>query len=172
MNYIDYIIIALALLGFILGFKDGLIRKLIGITGFILAVFLAYRFSSDGGEFISSLFNYDPILSEIVAGIIIFFLIIIATSVIKRIVHPGDKVTMLTNQILGGIVGILQIAVFLSAAFLLLNIFNFPGKEESKSSVLYKGVYNIIPYSIDFIVGSRPTAKNFFQEYIESKDSI
>lgn len=172
MNYIDYIIIALGLLGFILGFKDGLIRKIIGITGFILAVFFAYRFSSDGGELISSFLNYDPILSEIMAGIIIFFLIIIATSIIKRVVHPSDKVTLLTNQILGGVIGVLQIAVFLSAAFLLLNVFNYPGKEESKSSYFYKSVYNIIPFSIDFVIGSRPSAKNFFQEYIESKDSI
>jgi len=41
MNYIDYILIAIILIGFILGYKDGLVRKVIGLLGLVVAIFLA-----------------------------------------------------------------------------------------------------------------------------------
>ena len=41
MNYIDYILIVIVLIGFLLGFKDGLIRKIIGLIGLIAGIALA-----------------------------------------------------------------------------------------------------------------------------------
>ena len=103
MNPIDIIVIIAVVAGFILGFKDGFIRKLIGIVGFVLAVVAVVFLSAKLGLFIESLFRIEYYLAEIIGGLIIFFSIITIFVFLKRVVHPFDKVNNLINQIVGGI---------------------------------------------------------------------
>lgn len=172
MNFIDIIIIILLLAGFILGFKDGFVRKLIGIIGFFLAVFLAIIYSSNLGKVIESAFGIEFYLSEIIGGFAIFFFIVAVFAVIKRIVHPFDKVNNLINQLLGGFVGFIQILFFISAALYLLNIFDIPGKEIKKNSLLYYGTFAVLPKTVDYIKNYVPDSKQLIKKYIKDKDSI
>lgn len=166
MNYLDYIILALIIIGFILGFKDGLVRKIIGLAGIIAGIFLAVKFSDRFGQLLSPLMDYELYLSEIIAGIIIFLICIVAASIIKRVIHPHDKVNKFVNQFLGGITGIVQMVFFASFFFLVLSLFRFPSEETSKKSLLYSSVYGIVPGTIDFLIGG----KDFVRDYIENKD--
>jgi membrane protein required for colicin V production len=172
LNLIDIIIIIFLLAGFILGFKDGLVRKIIGLAGFCLAIFLAVKYSSDLGKIIESVFNIEFYFSEIIAGFVIFLLIVSIFAVIKRIVHPFDKVNNLINQLLGGFVGFVQILFFLSAALYLLNIFSLPNKEAKKNSFLYYGVFAVLPKTIDYLKEYAPNSKKIIKKYIQDKDSI
>ncbi len=172
MNYLDYIILVIVLIGFLLGFKDGLVRKIIGLVGLIAGIGIAFEFSGTLGKLIMPFFNNDEYLASLIAGIIIFFLVIVITSIVKRIVHPLDKVNKLINQIMGGIIGIIQIAFFISAFFLFLNIFSFPANSDRQNSTLYNPTLNLIPNFIDIIIGHRSKATNFLKEYIEKQDSV
>jgi uncharacterized membrane protein len=60
---------------------------------------------------------------------ILFIAIMIVTTILKRVIHPFDKVNNLINQLIGGFVGIVQILFFISALLLLFNIFDFPDKK-------------------------------------------
>ncbi|MCX6150238.1 MAG: CvpA family protein [Ignavibacteriales bacterium] len=166
MNYIDYIIIAFLVIGFILGFKDGMVRKLIGLSGILIGIFLAVKFSEPVGKLLSPFFNNEPYLAGIIGAFVIFIITIIAASVIKRLVHPHDKVNQLVNQISGGIIGTVQIVFFLSVLLLLLGVFTFPKTKTAEASWLYKPVYNVVPSTIGFLIGG----KDFVKEFIESKD--
>ncbi len=172
MNIFDIIIFAVVTVGFILGFKDGFVRKIIGLIGFGLAIFLAIKFSDFAGNFIEKLFGIEFYLSEIIGGVFIFLLMIFITSVLKRIVHPFDKINNLLNQIIGGVVGIIQILYFLSAVLFLLNVFNVPSKKVIDNSVFYGPVYNIIPSTIDLIKNYTPETKKIIKEYINDKDTL
>lgn len=172
MNLVDALILIGVLVGFILGFKDGFVRKLIGITGFVVAIFCAVYLSGNLGLMIENAFQIEFYLSEIIAGILIFFGIIIIFTIIKRVVHPFDKVNNLINQLVGGIVGVIQILYFLSALFLILNIFSFPDEENRKSSVFYDNTFKIIPLTIDYLSTYTPQPKQIIKDYIERKDSL
>jgi membrane protein required for colicin V production len=172
LNLVDALILIGVLVGFILGFKDGFVRKLIGITGFVVAIFCAVYLSSNLGIMIENAFQIEFYLSEIIGGILIFFGIIIIFTIIKRVVHPFDKVNNLINQLVGGIVGVIQILYFLSALFLIMNIFNFPGEESRKSSVFYDNTFKIIPITIDYLSTYTPQPKQIIKDYIERKDSL
>ncbi len=102
MNLVDFIIAVIALVGFILGFKDGFVRKIIGFTGFILAVILAINFASGLGKYMENAFGIEYYLSELIAGAVIFIGTIVLFAVLKRLIHPFDKVNNLVNQIVGG----------------------------------------------------------------------
>ena len=108
-----YIII----IGFVLGYKDGLVRKIIGLLGFIIALGLAFELSGPTGKFFTPVFNNDEYLASTVCGIAIFFLTILIFSILKRIIHPVDKVNRFLNKFLGGLSGVFQILFF-------INVFN------------------------------------------------
>ncbi len=172
MNLVDVIIIAVLIIGFILGFKDGFVRKLIGLIGFALAILLAAKYAALIGQKFNDWLGIEYYLSKIFAGIVIFFSTIIVFAVIKRIVHPFDRVNNLINQLLGGILGTIQILFFLSGIFFILNIFNSPSESARKKSLLYQRVYDIIPMTINYINDYTPKTKEFIKSYINPKDSI
>jgi membrane protein required for colicin V production len=172
LNLIDIIIIILLAAGFILGFKDGFVRKIIGLLGFFLAIILGIVFSAKMGKIIESIFGIEYYLSEIIGGLAIFVVTIVIFAVIKRIVHPFDKVNNLINQLLGGFIGFVQILFFISAALYLLNIFDIPGQKTKKDSLLYYGVYAVLPATIDYLKTYTPDSKKLIKEYIKDKDSV
>ncbi len=171
MNLLDIIILAVVLIGFVLGFKDGFVRKLIGFLGFIIAVVLAAKFAGSFGNFIEHQFGIEIYLSQIIGGIIIFIAVMVITSVVKRLVHPFDKVSGLLNQLLGGAVGAIQILFFLSAVFFLLNIFGAPSKSSVEESKLYHYVYGIIPGTVKYLNNYTPETKEIIKDYFNEKDS-
>ncbi len=172
MNLIDVIILIIAAIGFILGFKDGFIRKVIGFAGFILAIVLAINFASDLGRYMEEVLGIEYYLSELIAGVAIFSSTIFLFAVLKRIIHPFDKVNNIINQFIGGAVGMIQILFFLSAAFYLLNIFSIPSDDTQKNSLIYGSVYNIIPGTIDWLSDYTPDAKKRIKDYINDKDTL
>lgn len=172
MNPIDIIIILAAVTGFILGFKDGFVRKLIGIIGFILAVVLAALFSGDLGKAVENVFGMDYYLAEIIAGASIFLIVILIFTILKRIIHPFDKVNNFINQLIGGVIGLTQIMFFVSAVFLIMNIFNIPSKDDQQNSKLYKETSQIIPATIDLLSKYTPDTKEIIKNYINEKDTL
>ena len=171
MNPIDLIIIITVLVGFILGFKDGFVRKLIGLVGFGLAIVLAALLKDDFGAMIENAFDIEIYLSEIIAGIVIFFGVVVIFTLLKRVIHPFDKVNNLINQIVGGVVGVFQLLYFLSAVFLLLNIFDVPGKSVKESSAFYNFTYKIIPVTIDFLTNYTQEPKKIINDFIIDPDT-
>jgi membrane protein required for colicin V production len=172
LNFIDLIILFIAAIGFILGFKDGFIRKVIGFAGFILAVVLAINYASDLGRYMERVLGIEYYLSELIAGMTIFILTIFMFAVLKRIIHPFDKVNNIINQLIGGIVGMIQILFFLSATLYLFNIFSIPSENTKKNSLVYGSVYNIIPGTIDLLSDYTPDAKKKIKDYINEKDTL
>jgi membrane protein required for colicin V production len=171
LNYIDIIILVIFLIGFILGFKDGLVRKLIGLAGLIIAVYFAVILAGGLGRVVEGTFGIEYYLAEMLAGILVFLVIILLFAIIKRLVHPHDKVNNLLNQILGGVVGSLQMLFFISAILYLIGVFGIPDKQTSRSSLLYSNVYSIVPVTVD-LVGGYADSKQILKEYINEKDSL
>jgi len=172
LSYIDIIFVLVSAAAFILGFKDGFVRKLIGSLGFFLAIFLGILLSEPFGSVINTTVGTEKYLAEILGGFVVFLLVILATSFLKRVIHPFDKVNNLMNRITGGVVGIIQIVYFLSAAFYLLHIFKIPSEAEQKKSYTYSTVYTILPKTIDYIGEYGPNPKTSIKKLIIEKDSI
>jgi membrane protein required for colicin V production len=158
------------LVGFLLGFKDGLVRKIIGLLGLIIGVVAAYKFSGALGKFLTSFFNGDGYLANLISGVLIFLVVVLIASILKRVVHPLDKVNRLMNQILGGLIGAVQITFFISAFLLFLNIFGMPNTKQRHESFFYGFVSNIIPKTVDYIAGPKRRAQDYIKEYIEKKE--
>ncbi len=171
MNIIDILIIVALLIGFVLGYKDGFLRKLIGFTGFILAIIFAALFKDNFGLSLEKYFDIEYYFAEILAGILIFFTTILVFSILKRIIHPFDKINSLLNKIVGGVVGGIQILFFVSAILLLLDIFDFPEEKTKKKSAFYNPTYTIIPSTFNLIKGYTPDTEKIIKDFINEKDT-
>ncbi len=172
MNFIDVILILFIGIGFILGFKDGFIRKLIGLIGFVVAVICAYLFSDDVGRAIEKITGIEYYFASIIAASLLFLLVVFLFSLLKRFVHPFDKVNNMLNQLVGAVVGVVQILFFASAVFLLLNIINLPAEKERENSFLYNKVYDIIPATVDYFQDYTPDTREIIRTYINEKDTL
>ena len=172
MNAIDILIIVAVLIGFILGFKDGFIRKLIGVLGFALAIITATFFAGKIGTMIEVAFGIEFYLAEIIGGVVLFFGVILVFTLLKRIIHPFDRVNNIINQLVGGVVGIVQILFFLSAVLLILNIFDLPDNSVKKSSAFYENTSQLLPLTIDYLSNYTPDSKQIIEDYINEKDTV
>jgi membrane protein required for colicin V production len=151
LNYIDVIIIVLVAVAFVLGFKDGFVRKLIGTIGFIIAVYLGIKLSSAGGAIVSKITNLENDFAPAVGGFLIFLMILFLTAVVKRLVHPFDKVNNLINRIIGGFAGVFQITILISAMLFFLGTLGFPSKQAQDKSLLYRPMYSVYSKLFDLI---------------------
>lgn len=172
MNILDILIIGALLIGFVLGYKDGFLRKLIGFIGFILAILLAAVLKNDFGIFLEKNFDIEYYFAEILAGILIFFTTILIFTILKRIIHPFDKINSLINKLIGGFIGGFQILFFVSAIFLLLNVFDIPKEETKKKSAFYHQTYSIIPSIFDYLKGYTPDTEKIIKDFINEKDTL
>lgn len=172
MNLVDLIIIVIVVIGFILGFKDGIIRKLIGLLGLIVGLYLAVSFAELLGEMYETTFGMERYMADIVAGTSIFLVIILIFAILKRLIHPFDKVNNFLNQLSGGIVGAVQMLFFVSAVLFLLNIFGVPKKEIREGSLTYSPMYNLIPSTVEFVSSYVPDDKNLKRDNNKKRDAI
>jgi membrane protein required for colicin V production len=122
LNYIDFILFGGLAVGFILGFKDGIIRKLIGLLGVVAGLFAAFWWAETLGSKLIGFFDNERNLANIIAGILIFFVVLALFSIIKRIVHPADKINKFVNQLLGGIFGVFNCFLVIAIILVILEL--------------------------------------------------
>lgn len=127
MNGLDLIIIIILIGSFIRGFQLGLIRQLIKLLGFFIAIFMAYRFSGELAPYLqeyipafefkeTSLFYFSQVfnLQNMFYNAIAFFLIFIITkfilqiggSILNQIANLPVLATV--NRLSGALIGLLQ----------------------------------------------------------------
>jgi len=174
-NYIDYAVIIFVIIGFLLGLKDGLIKKVISLAALIAAIFISITFSHDVKKIAMQITSLDALPAMIVSFILIFVVSFLVASLLSRLLKPRDGVISLINKFLGGIVGVFQIWLILSALFIFLNLFSFPDKESRVQSHLYNFTFSLIPNTFKVIEKAFPSTKEFFdliREVNRKKDSI
>lgn len=137
-----------------------------------MAIIISIYFSGEGGELLTSIFGEEIYFAQMVAGFLIFMIIIFATSIIKRVIHPFDKVNNLINRIVGGTVGVIQFLYFLSALFFIINIFKLPPESSKRNSFTYNFVASVLPWTIDYVAEFSPGTKDTLKNIIIEKDSL
>jgi len=145
LNVIDIVLISVFLIAFIVGFKDGFIKKLFGTLGFVLALYLAYKFSDSFGVVITSFLGVEEYFAGVIAGLLIFVVTTSSISIIVRLIKPVSDINNIINRLAGGVTGVLQFAFFFSAVFFFLAVFNVPSKQLRKESNLYSMVSPLFP---------------------------
>ena len=156
MNIVDAIVILIILLGGVIGFKEGVIKRLTSVIGLVIVIILSFMFKN----FISVLFYenlpffnlwgifkgiqvLNIIFYEVLAFIIVSSVLMIVYRILLMITGFVEKVLKATiilsipSKILGFIVGLIEnyIWVYLLLFILTLPMFNIKEIYDSKMAM-------------------------------------
>jgi membrane protein required for colicin V production len=154
MNWLDWVIIVCIVAGLIKGLSDGFIRQLVSLIALILAIVFAGKVAVPVRHFIEQHVTDGAISPQILTAIcyiIAFVLIILAISLLGRIIDIAIKLTPAKplNMILGGLFGVFIWALSLSIVFNLLTVFDSSSsllsKQTQEKSKLYRPVKTVLP---------------------------
>ncbi len=170
MSILDFIILALLIVGGVHGFRKGLVIEVIAILAFILAIIGGFKLLHVGMEYLSKVYDGFGSLLPFVSFIIIFILIIILVNILGKALKKVIDWTPLgaVDSIAGAAVGILKWALGLSILFWLFDAFGFNFPEALvKNSKIYPQIQQIAPKLGEVIVNVFPSTESFFNSLKE-----
>ncbi len=151
MNILDIIILILLLLGLINGLKKGFFVEVASLVALIAGLYGAIHFSNFAAEFLMEKVDWNEKTVNITAFIITFIVIVLLIALAgKALTKLADFAALgILNKLLGGIFGLLKMAVILSVILIIFDILNtnipFTEKEEMEDSVLYEPIKSLVP---------------------------
>jgi len=166
LTFIDYVILALLLWGFISGFRKGLVMQLTLIAGIILGLWLG----ANCIEFVEKWLVQQDVSAGIWLKPLAFLLIFISVYGIAYI--SGKAMSTLINlvmlgifnKIAGGIFGMLKMILLSSIFIVLINAVGFANmsKEQENKSAMYGSVSAVALFLFPKIQEKIETAKTVF----------
>ena len=160
MNWLDLAIVVVAAIGLIKGLFDGLIKQIISLVSFILAIFFAGKTARPLRDFLISRDSITHFISlqviSVICYILAFILIIIIFGWIGKLLNKAIASPMsCINYILGGLLGCSLSLLALSLLFNVLIVFDSNSKilkEQTKNeSIFFYKVGKIVPLISPFI---------------------
>lgn len=172
MSILDIVILViLAYFGFA-GFRNGLLREVLGLAGVVAGLFLAFRYLDPFNSWFVQLTGLDDAYAPIITFTLIFLLVILATQIIIIALEYVIKFAFLSmpNRVLGLTFGVLKSGLFVSLIFLLLAGLNMPGDKTKQQSLLYPYVLGIAPVTYNIVGTFYPGTEDFYQSIQKTLD--
>lgn len=154
MNFLDIILILPVIWFAYKGFTKGFIIELTSLVALVLGVFIAINFSYFAADFLTDNTEIPHKYISIIAFVITFIAIVIATFAIGKLLEKVINLLLLgfINKIAGCLFGILKAAFILSVIIFIINSFDSKQtvitKKIRENSILYKPIASIAPYII------------------------
>lgn len=163
LTFIDFLILVPLAVAAFSGFRNGLLREVLGLGGVLLALFLGFRYMRDVSHWLESYISTDEVWLAVLAFILIFGLIFSGMQLLIRFLESILKAALLSvpNKLLGMCFGLFKTALFLSLFLILLLAFEQPSEEARQSSVLYPVVVQVAPMAYDLLAHFYPNTESF-----------
>jgi membrane protein required for colicin V production len=151
MGVLDIVILALLVFGLINGFKKGFFVEVASLVALVAGIYGAIHFSNYAADFLMDKVDWNEKTVNITAFIITFIVIVLLISLAgKALTKLADFATLgILNKFLGGIFGVIKIAVILSVVLIIFDSMNktlpFTDKEDLEDSILYEPIKSFVP---------------------------
>lgn len=164
MTSIDYFILAMLAVGGLLGYRDGLFKKILAIVSFIIGIIVATKLMNPLGKILSDSLGFSTEIAYILAFSSVFMVFVILQNIVFRMVGNIGGGLQFINRIGGVLIGIIQGSLVASLILVMLNIFDVPSESTRTKSTLYKPTLNIAPRLFDLTSRFLPESKSFYEE--------
>jgi uncharacterized membrane protein required for colicin V production len=145
----DILIFVPMLVFILLGFRDGVIRKLVAIVMLIAGLFLGQLFMHDLGQFLADNKWIESTDSSMYGYLIIFSAVVILQWLLYKLVARSYKIGGFLDRIGGLALGFIEGTLFLSCLFFIFAQTGFPSRDLKRDSMFYKPIVNIAPQILD-----------------------
>ncbi len=151
MNYLDIILAVLLILGLLRGLKNGLFIELASLIGLVAGIYGAVHFSYYAADFLRNNTDWDPDTANLAAFAITFLIIVIAISMLARLLTQIAKLAFLglVNRLMGALFGLLKTAFIVSVLFMFMTALSTKNlildPEVTQGSLIYPYIEPIAP---------------------------
>ncbi len=161
---LDLLLVSPLIIFTLMGLRDGIVRKLVGIGGIVLGLFLAQGFMHDLTDFLTSAAGSTQQGSPGLSFSVIFFTVTLATSIIYRLVSGNYKIGGVADRVLGMALGFVQGALLVSSILFMMAFSGSPSRRTAEESRLYKPLVNLAPQILDLGAELGPGAVKNIEE--------
>jgi len=162
----DWLVLGFCVLMFVLGFAQGVVRRLLGIAGVIFSFLLAANLRDALGSFLASNWTQFPREYSYMLAFGFLFVVfeVIFTIVIQSTYKPAPILAKypVVDEILGGLLGIVQALMIVGAGIVILDsFFRLPIGIGDQQIQLVKNLYEAVNES-NIVVVFRETLLPLF----------
>lgn len=153
LNLFDLVVILILALAFVLGFIQGTIRRLLGLGSILFSYLLAANLRDPLGTFFSqNWFQFPAEYSFMIAFGAVFLVASIGFSLLIQGFYKHQDLfarTRFVDEVLGGLLGIVQAMVILGAVIVILDsFFRNPAMPKSEGElILVRDIFNAMDRS-------------------------
>ncbi|MBI2619982.1 MAG: CvpA family protein [Ignavibacteriales bacterium] len=166
---IDLFIIFPIIVLCVLGFRDGLVKKGIGLLVTVIALVLSQVFLDDMAGFYVEEFDIERSDAVMAGFFTVFFGLIFLQSLIYRLAAHNYKIGGIADRTVGSLLGLFQGLVIMSVIFMILALQRFPSRQYRIDSRLYTSVVNVAPMLLDFTLEVVPETTQEFKGKAEER---
>ncbi len=142
----------------LVGARDGLVRKLVSSAMTIVAVILGQVFMRDAADLLVEAAGVDPTDAPLLGFLTIFLTVVLAQSLIYRLVTGPYRIGGVADRIGGGVMGVVQGVLFLSSFLFIMTMAGWPSRSMTRDSRIYRGIVNVSPQILDAVTTLGPEA--------------
>lgn len=160
LNALDWVILGALVIGFVNGFRKGLIMSLSTLIGVIAGIWLAMNSSSKMQQFIEGNTSLEGPILPYISFLAVFILVYLICYFGGKALASTLKLLQLgvLDKIAGGLFGVFKAVLFSSLVFLMINFFGFYNGSEQlekksalfsiikdSSTIIYPSIINALP---------------------------
>lgn len=144
MTWVDYAILAIFCLSILVGVLRGLVRELIAIIGWVLAISLSMIFSGQVADLLSE--RLGPTASSVAAFLGIFVVVWMLSGVVGFVLSRAVKAAGLgwTDRMMGSLFGLVRAAIIVVALAVIAGLTALPRTEAWRDAVLTGSVEAVV----------------------------
>jgi membrane protein required for colicin V production len=171
MNVFDIVIVVLLILAFVRGIIKGLFSEIASLIAVVAGVFVAIHYSNYLEFYLvnSTFVDWSDQTNRIVAFSITFLAVVLLIIFIGKLLTKIADITALgmINKFLGGVFGVLKVALILSIIFIFFGRVNstipFITKETLDESMLFYPIKSIAPELFPTIIKEDKNGKTIIK---------
>ncbi|HUN66655.1 MAG TPA: CvpA family protein [Bacteroidota bacterium] len=165
MNLTDILLLVGLIVYMIIGYRDGIQKKIFGILGFWAGLIVGTKLMDTVGTRFMDWFTLD----EDPAYVLAFFCLFVGVAIVFNFSYRwfgkiGTESLPTISRIGGALLGAVQGLVALSLILIMFNIFDIPSEEAQNESLFYNETLQIAPDIFDYSTSWLPDSKVFFDE--------
>ena len=168
MNYVDFTILLIAVIGFLYGLIKGVIRQVGSLGGFIAGIVVARFFGGSFSALLREMFDLPEGVSRVIAYSLLFLIVYIICVQLMRLIHHITHHVALgwLDRLAGALFGAVKYLVILSIVLNLVHIIDPKGnlipEKETASSQFYGYTLRVAPLLFSmaqeqFVSETKPT---------------
>ncbi len=156
--FVDFAIVLPIIIGGMIGFRDGSVRKFVSIIVTFGAMYVAKFFMYDLGGLMRRQLHTDPAWAALDAYLIIFFCILVLQALLYRFLTDRYKIGGPADRIGGAVLGLVHTSLVISVLLTIFAMKGIPSESSVMESRSYLSVRGVAMQLLNLVTDTVPNA--------------